>query len=148
MKQINLVLLMSLVLTSGAIYAQSKKKMNRQEVVEQFLNGFNDPSKITSSLALLTDDYEFKNPMVHLHSKEEFIALASEIGKVLTGLEIIRMADNGRWVAVSYEFKSEIPGLESNLATEWFLVKKGKIRESHLIYDASEWRKFYAEMKN
>ncbi|MEL7124275.1 MAG: nuclear transport factor 2 family protein [Bacteroidota bacterium] len=61
-------------------------------------------------------------------------------------MEIIEIAENGDWVAVFYEFKSSIPGVESNMATEWFRVEDGKIKESLLIYDASEWRKVYAKM--
>lgn len=135
-------------LISSCIYSQEKhNKMTNQEVVEKFLKGFNDPSKIQESLALLADNYKFKNPMVELKSKAEFIELAQEIGKVLTGVNLVRSTENGDWVAVFYEFKSSIPGLESNMASEWFKVKEGIIQESHLIYDASEWRKVYGQMK-
>ncbi len=85
--------------------------------------------------------------MVRLQSKAEFLELAQAIGQVLTGVNIIRSAQNGDWVAVYYEFKSSILGLESNIATEWFRVKDNMIQESQLIYDASEWRKFYEQMK-
>lgn len=120
--------------------------MTNQEVVEKFLNGFNDPAKIPESLALLADDYRFKNPLVELHSKAEFVALAHEIGKVLTGVEVMHSAANEDWVAVQYVFKSKLPKLERNDATEWFRVEDGIIQESNLIYDASEWRKVYAAM--
>ena len=121
--------------------------MDNQQIIETFLAGFNDPSRIQASLALLAENYHFKNPMVDLQSKAEFIALAQEMGKVLTGVDVIRYAEDGEWVAAFYTFKSAIPGLESNLATEWFRVKDGIIQESHLIYDASEWRKVYAQME-
>lgn len=121
--------------------------MTNQEIVEKFLSGFNDPSKIGESLALLAEDYKFKNPMVQLNSKVNFIALAQEMGKVLTAVNIIRISGDEDWVAVLYDFKSSIPGLESNLGTEWFKLKDGIIKESQLIYDASEWRKVYEQMK-
>ena len=121
--------------------------MSNQAIVKQFLQGFNDPSQIQASLDLLADDYKFKNPMVELHSKAEFIALAQEIGKVLTGVNVIGTAESGDWVATFYEFKSSIPGVESNIASEWFRLEDGIIKESHLIYDASEWRKIYAQLK-
>ena len=121
--------------------------MTNQEVVEKFLSGFNDPSKIQASLALLADDYQFTNPMVQLQSKAEFVALAQEMGQILTGVHLIRSAEDGDWVATFYEFKSSIPGLESNMATEWFRLKDGIIQESHLVYDASEWRKVYEQME-
>ena len=147
MKKVTFVFFMAMGLMTTNIYSQqTQHKMTNQEVVETFLSGFNDPAKIGTSLALLADDYQFKNPMVHLKSKAEFIALAQEMGKVLTGVDIIQSSSNGDWVAVLYEFKSSIPGLESNLGTEWFRVKNGIIEESHLIYDASEWRKVYAKM--
>ena len=120
--------------------------MSNQEVVEKFLNGFNDTTKFGESLALLAEDYQFRNPMVQLHSKAAFMALAQEMAKVLTAVNIIRSAENGDWVAVLYEFKSAVQGLEHNLGTEWFRVKDGIIQESHLMYDASEWRKFYEKM--
>ena len=84
--------------------------------------------------------------MVELNSKAEFITLAQEIGKVLTGVNLISTAENGDWVATYYEFKSSVPGLESNIASEWFRIEEGIIQESHLIYDASEWRKVYTQM--
>lgn len=121
--------------------------MANQEIVKKFLNGFNNPEQIQESLDLLADDYKFQNPMVKLNSKAEFIALAKEIGAVLTGLNVINTSENGDWVATIYDFKSSIPGLESNTASEWFRLENGIIKESHLIYDTSEWRKFYEKMK-
>lgn len=122
--------------------------MTNQEIVKKFLNGFNDPAKIEESLDLLADDYKFKNPMVELNSKAEFIKLAQEIGAVITGIDIINMVENGDWVATFYEFKSTVSGLESNTASEWFRLENGIIKESQLIYDTFEWRKFYEQMKN
>ncbi len=121
--------------------------MTNQEIVIQFLNGFNDPERIQESLALLADNYQFKNPMVTLNNKTEFIALATEMSKVLTAVKLISTAQNGDWVATHYEFQSSIPGLESNLASEWFRLDNGLIQESILIYDASKWRKVYEQMK-
>lgn len=123
--------------------AQKKRSMTNQEIVIKFLNGFNNPEQIQESLALLADDYKFKNPMVELNSKAEFIALAKEISEALTGVKLISSAEKGDWVATYYEFKSSIPGLESNTASEWFRLEKGVIQESILIYDASKWRKVY-----
>ncbi|MBL4662641.1 MAG: nuclear transport factor 2 family protein [Flavobacteriaceae bacterium] len=122
--------------------------MTNQDIVKKFLNGFNNPSQIQASLALLADDYKFKNPMVELNSKEEFIALAKEIGAVITGIDIINISENGNWVATFYDFKSSISGLESNIASEWFRLENGMIKESHLIYDTPEWRKFYEQMND
>lgn len=148
MKKVALVFFMAMGLVSSCIYSQQKQHiMTNQEIVEKFLSGFNDPAKIGESLALLAEDYKFRNPIVQLKSKAEFIALAQEMGKVLTAVNIIRSSENGDWVAVFYEFNSSIQGLERNFGTEWFKIKDGIIKESHLIYDATEWRKFYAQMK-
>ena len=121
--------------------------MTNKEIVKKFLNGFNNPAQIQESLDLLVDDYKFKNPMVELNSKEEFIKLAQEIGAVITGIDIINIVDNGNWVATFYNFKSAVAGLEKNIASEWFRIENGMIKESHLVYDTSEWRKFYEKMK-
>jgi len=148
MENLKFLIIMLLGLTSLNTLSQQKHtKMENSKIVKKFLDGFNDPSKIQESLALLADDYKFKNPMVTLNSKAEFIGLAQEMGKILTGVEINHIADNGKWVSVSYNFKSSIPGLENNLGTEWFRVENGIIKESYLIYDASEWRKVYAQME-
>lgn len=130
-------------------YSQKNQvhKMTNQETVITFLNGFNDPSKIEDSMKLLADGYKFKNPMVELNSKAEFIGLAQEIGAVLTGIKILNTAGEDDWVAAYYEFTSSLHKVEKNLATEWFRLKDGVIQESHLIYDASEWRKIYQEME-
>ncbi len=120
--------------------------MTNEETVTKFLNGFNDPTRMQESLDLLADDYKFKNPLVELDSKAQFIPLAQSIAAALTGVDVVHTAQNGDWVAVFYVFKSEIPGVEVNPATEWFRVEDGLIKESHLIYDASEWRKVYANM--
>lgn len=120
--------------------------MENQEIIRKFFNGFNNPEYIQASLDLLAEDYKFKNPMVQLNSKAEFMALAKEISAVLSGINIIRIIGDGEWVASFYEFKSSIPNLESNTASEWFRLENGLIKESHLIYDASEWRKVYAQM--
>lgn len=147
MRLIKHVFVMVILLVSVNSFPQKNKNMTNQEIVTKFLNGFNNPEHIQESLALLADDYKFKNPMVELNSKAEFITLAKEIGKVLTGVKLINSAENGDWVATYYEFRSSIPGLESNMASEWFRVEKGIIQESFLIYDASEWRKVYEQMK-
>lgn len=120
--------------------------MTNQEIVIQFLNGFNDASQIQQSLDLLADDYKFKNPIVELHSKKAFIDLAQKIGAILTGINILTTAENGQWVGAFYEFKSTIPELEVNAAAEWFRIEDGKIQESRLIYDATKWQKVYAQM--
>lgn len=135
------------ILTQINAQQKNKKQMDNKTIVTTFLNGFNDPSKITESLNFLSDDYKFKNPMVELNSKTEFIALAKEIGAVLTGVEILNITADDEWVSALYIFKSAIPGVESNLATEWFKIEGGLITESHLVYDASEWRKIYAQME-
>lgn len=148
MRKIKFTLVIAMGLISSCIYSQQKQNdMTNQKVVEKFLGGFNDPSKIQESLALLADDYEFTNPMLQLKSKTEFIALAQEMVKVLTGVNLIQIAEMGDWVATYYEFKSSLPGLESNIASEWFRVRDGIIQQSHLIYDASEWRKVYEQME-
>ncbi|WP_298321186.1 nuclear transport factor 2 family protein [uncultured Aquimarina sp.] len=121
--------------------------MTNQEIVIKFLNGFNNLKEIQESLDLLADNYRFKNPMVELNSKEEFIVLAKQIGAVITGIEIINIAENKNWTAVFYDFKSSVKGLESNTGTEWFRIEDGLIKESNLIYDTAEWRKFYALLK-
>lgn len=134
---------------ASSTYSQQKqKKMSNEQIVETFLNGFNDPTKIQESLALLADDYKFTNPIVSLNSKTEFIALAQEIGAVLTGVNLKRIASNGDWVATFYEFTSSIEGVESNIASEWFRIENGLIKESRLIYDASGWRKVYEQMES
>ena len=148
MKKIRITLLIALGLITSHEYSQQKHHTVRnQEVVENLLSGLNDQSKIQASLAMLADDYQFTNPMVQLQSKAEFVALAQEMGQILTGVHLIRSAEDGDWVATFYEFKSSIPGLESNMATEWFRLKDGIIQESHLVYDASEWRKVYEQME-
>ncbi|GAA4886778.1 hypothetical protein GCM10023311_07770 [Flaviramulus aquimarinus] len=149
MRLIKRALLIGIIIFSINTYAQKKERnnMTNQEIVTKFLNGFNDSTQIKKSLDLLADDYKFKNPMVALNSKAEFIKLAQEIGAVITRINIINISENGNWVATFYEFKSSIPGLKSNIASEWFKVENGIIKESHLIYDTSEWRKFYAQMK-
>ncbi len=147
MKQIFIIsITMFLIITYSSQINGSN--MTNQEIVKKFLNGFNDPAKIEESLDLLADDYKFKNPMVELNSKAEFIKLAQEIGAVITGIDIINMVENGDWVATFYEFKSTVSGLESNTASEWFRLENGIIKESQLIYDTFEWRKFYEQMKN
>ncbi len=143
------ILMIVIGLSSFNLYSQqTQKTMANQEIVLKFLKGFNDPSKIQESLALLAVDYKFKNPMVELNSKAAFIALAQEMGKILTGVEVIHTSESENWVATQYVFKSSIPGLENNLASEWFRLENGMIKESLLIYDASAWRKVYERMEN
>lgn len=122
--------------------------MTNQDLIKKFLNGFNNPAQIQESLDLLADDYKFKDPTMELHSKTEFLVTAQELGKILTGVEIIRIAENDEWVTVLYNFKSNIKGLENNIGSEWFRIENGLIRESQLVYDATEWRKVFAQMKD
>ena len=149
MRLMKYVFIIGIAMFSITGYSQQNqsKNMKNQEIVEKFLNGFNNLAQIQESLDLLADDYKFKNPIVELNSKTEFIALAKQIGAVITGIDIINVAENGNWVAVFYDFQSSVEGLESNTATEWFRVEDGLIRESNLIYDTVEWRKFYAKME-
>ncbi len=122
--------------------------MTNIETVKKFLNGFNNLSKIQKSLDLLTNEYHFTSPTGNSYSKTEFIGAVQELAKVLTGVDIKKIAVSDNWVAVNYVFKSSIKGLEMTLGNEWFRVENGKIQESHLIYDASEWRKVFDEMRN
>ena len=122
------------------------EKMKNQEIVQTFLKGFNNPSQIQVSLDLLVDDYKFTNPMVQLNNKSEFIELAGQIGAVVTSIEVLRIIEGENWVSTLYKFTTEIPGLESTIGSEWFKIHDEKIVESYLIYDTSEWRKFYATL--
>ena len=120
--------------------------MKNTEIVKTFLDGFNYPSKIQASFDLLADDYHFTNPMMETHSKAEFIPLAMKIGEVIKAVHLIAGAESDDWVATFYEFQTDLPGVEKNDASEWFKVVDGRIKESCLVYDASEWRKIYAQM--
>lgn len=120
--------------------------MTNTETVTAFLEGFNDPSKIQTSLDLLAEDYHFTNPIMETHSKAEFVKLAKKIGQVVTGLQIIATAESTDWVATFYAFQTDVQRVERTDASEWFRFVDGKIKESYLVYDASEWRRLYAQM--
>ena len=148
MKLTKFALLILLLTLGNTAFSQAGERLSNVQIVEKFFEGMNDPAKIQASLDLLTDDYAFQNPMVKLTSKPAFIALAGEIGKVVTGVNVKHIASNEKGeVVVFYEFLSSLPGMESNYATEWFWLKDGKIVASHMVYDASEWRKVYAQME-
>ena len=147
MKTTSLALLAAMGLFTSAGYSQSNQtKMTNQAVVTTFLGGFNDLSKINQSISLLAEDYHFTDPTATANSKAEFIELSKELAKVLTGVEVVKIAESGNWVSVNYIFKSTIPGLEENQANEWFRVENGEIQESHLLFDATEWHKVFAEL--
>ncbi|RIV36717.1 nuclear transport factor 2 family protein [Flagellimonas lutimaris] len=148
MRKLKIALMLTVGVLSSMTYAQKSKIMTKTETVRTFLNGFNDTAAIQQSMELLADDYKFSNPMVELNSKSDFIELAQQIGQVLTGVEVLEVAENGDWVAALYIFKSEMPGLEQNIATEWFKIEKGKIVASKLIYDATKWRALYENSEN
>ena len=146
MKKIRLALLIALGLVTSAGFAQeNRSQLTNQAVVTTFLAGFNDFDRVGESLALLDDDYHFTDPTATANSKAEFIELAKTLAQVLTGVEVVKIAESGDWVSVNYIFKSAIPGLEENQANEWFRVENGKIQESHLLFDATEWHKVFAE---
>ena len=111
--------------------------MTNKEIVKKFLEGFNDKTKIEASLACLADDYRFKDPMVEHHSKQEFLKTAQEIGSLLEGVHIHRLAEDGDWVGVFYEF---IIAGKSHRASEWFRLEDGMIKESTLMYDPTPIR--------
>ncbi|MDF1696252.1 MAG: nuclear transport factor 2 family protein [Saprospiraceae bacterium] len=148
MKSISFILLFAFLSNSISMNSQQSKESlhSNKDIVLKFFDGFNNPSKIQESIDLLADDYTFTNPITKVNSKADFISLAMEIGKVVSGVKIINAVENGNWVATFYEFTSDIPGVESNFASEWFRLENGVIMESHMIYDASEWRKIYAQM--
>ncbi len=148
MKSIKLLFLVVILLgTTANSQTKNRNKMTNTEIVQTFLAGFNNPEKLPESLALLADSYHFKDPIAEQNSKAEFIEAAKELGKVLTGVEILKIAENGQWVGVFYNFKSNIPGLENNMGSEWFRVENGLIQESELVFDATEWRKVFAQMQ-
>lgn len=121
--------------------------MTNQEVVVKFLNGFNRPEKLQESLDLLAGDYKFKDPIMEHNSKDAFITVAKEMANVLTGIDIITTAESDDWVGAFYEFKTSIPSLEVNRASEWFRLKGGIIQESHLVFDATGWRSVFKQME-
>ena len=148
MRLLKHALVIGFAIISVNSHAQKKQTiMTKEAIVTTFLNGFDDPSKITESLNLLVDNYHFTSPTEEHNSKAEFIEDAKELAKILTGLKINRIVSNGNWVVVNYTFKSAIQGLTSTEGNEWFRVENGKIQESHLIYDASGWRKILENMK-
>ncbi len=148
MRLIKHALVIGIMIFSISATAQQKQiTMTKEAIVTTFLMGFDDPSKITESINLLADSYHFTSPTGNSNSKAEFLEEAKAVSDMLTGLVINKIAVNGNWVAVNYTFKSEIKGLEITTGNEWFRVENGKIQESHLIYDASEWKKVFENMK-
>ena len=125
------------------MYETTNIIMTNTKIVKTFLGGFNNPEQLPESIDLLVEDYKFKDPSMEYGSKVEFLVAAQELGKILTGVEIIKIAENGEWVAVLYNFKSDIKGLENNFGSEWFRIENGLIQESQLVYDATEWRKVF-----
>ena len=91
----------ALVFGKCCLWPRQKKAFQYPNCREVF-RGMNDPSKIQASLDLLTDDYVFKNPLVQLKSKVEFIALAGEIGKVVTGVNVKHIASNEKGEVVVF----------------------------------------------
>ena len=148
MRLIKHALLVGITMFSISVNAQKNQTtMTKEVIVTKFLNGFNDPSKIAESFALLADDYHFTSPTGNENSKTEFIESIKELANVLTGVEIEKIAVSGNWVSVNYVFTASINGLEETAGNEWFRIENGKIQESHLIYDASEWKKVFENMK-
>ena len=76
MKLLKQAFIIGLTIFSIQSNAQQIKSttMTNEEIVTKFLNGFNNPEEIQESLALLADDYRFKNPMVELNSKKVAIS--------------------------------------------------------------------------
>ena len=148
MRLVKNVLIIGMILVSINAHAQkSETSMTKEVIVTTFLRGFDEPSKISESLDLLSNNYHFTSPTDENNSKAEFIEAAKELAQILTGLKINKIAVSGDWVVANYTFKSSIKGLENSVGNEWFRVKNGKIQESHLVYDASEWRKFFATLR-
>lgn len=147
MRLIKHALIIGITLISININAQKiSTTIAKETIVSNFLNGFNDPSKILESFALLTDDYHFTSPTGNENSKVEFIESVKKLKGILTGVDIKKIAINGNWVVVNYVFKSSIKGLEESVGNEWFRVENGKIQESHLTYDATEWKRVFKNM--
>ena len=142
-KFISLCILLTITYCSRAQTHHSQ--MTNQTVVNTFLAGFNDINKVGQSFALLAENYHFTDPTTTVNSKAEFLELSKALAEVLTGVEVVRMAESGNWVSVHYIFKSSVPGLEVNKANEWFRIKDGIIQESHLIFDATHWRTILSE---
>ena len=148
MRLIKNVLIIGMILVSINAHAQkSKTSMTKEVIVTTFLRGFDEPSKISESLDLLANNYHFTSPTDQNNSKAEFIEATKELAQILTGLKINKIAVSGDWVVVNYTFKSSIKGLESSVGNEWFRIENGQIQESHLVYDASEWRKFFDTLR-
>lgn len=145
MNRIKKTIMVLLLTLSTGIFSQNKKIKSNKEIVKEFLTGFNKSSQLQQSLNLLSENYKFKNPIVKLNSKEEFEQLATKINAIVHNIQVLNIAENNNWVAVSYNFETSIPGLEDNLATEWFKLKDGIIVESQLIYDTIKWRELYTK---
>lgn len=149
MNLLRCTLMVGIILFSIRTNAQQKENtMTKEVIVTKFLNGFNDPSKIKESLNLLCDEYRFTSPTESSNSKTEFVKQVQVLAKVLTGIEIKKIAVSGNWVCVNYVFTSSVKGLEATSGNEWFRIENGKIQESHLIYDATKWKKILDKMRN
>ncbi len=119
--------------------------MTNTAIVKQYLEAFGNKDMETAR-KLVADSFKFNGPMQQHESANAFFEAMEGFVPMVAGIDLVGTAENGEWVGTYYNFRATVPGLENTTTSEWFRVADGKIQESHLVFDASNWRKMMENM--
>ncbi|MGH8302198.1 MAG: nuclear transport factor 2 family protein [Steroidobacteraceae bacterium] len=109
-------------------------------LVNNYLTAYTS-GDVERTVALLTDDFEFRGPMSELHGKEAFSAVVAHVAPLARGHRVLRQWEDGDDVSTLYEFDVAPPtGEVSVRVSEWNTVRDGKLASSLVIFDTGPYQ--------
>src|SRR3974377_1646409 len=100
--------------------------MSADEIFRAYLDRFSS-GDIDGAAELLSDDFQFRGPLLQAEGKAAFLEGASRLGPIVRGNRMLHQWVDGEEVCSVYDFKIESPaGPGSITMAEWATVRRGK----------------------
>jgi ketosteroid isomerase-like protein len=104
------------------------------DVVQRYQRAFGR-GDVQTARSLLADDLHFRGPIEEFDSADDYMQSVGKLAQIVTGTDVKKVLADGDDVVTIYDLHTNTAAGTSNVA-EWARVKKGKIAEMRVFFDA------------
>ena len=103
------------------------------DIAKQYYDSFSGDGSILGEI--LAEDLRFTGAMAQAENRAEFLELLAGMGPMVKGIKMYKQFENGEYISSFYDLRTSTPAGDVPMA-ELLRVRKGKIQEINLYYDA------------
>jgi len=105
---------------------------NTEQIVEKYYEAWRtgDTNKF-----LFADDFKFDGPIASLANPDEFRAMAAQFSPMVKAVKILDSIYDNDKAFVLLDFETNVPQVGNWIASDYFVIEKGKIKYGRTTYD-------------